>query len=81
MMRGVKIGLLVVAGLVVALMTLRVTGLEPPYVDPGSEVWGRVNGCEADHFTVKAPGGEGKLPDDPIRHGASILTFETRGLW
>ena len=37
MMRAVKIGLLVVAGLVVALVTLRVTGLEPPYVDPGSE--------------------------------------------
>lgn len=39
MIRAVRIGLLVVAGLVVALVTLRVTGLEPPYVDPGSEVF------------------------------------------
>ena len=37
MIRAVKIGLLVVAGFVVVLVTLRVTGLEPPYVDPGSE--------------------------------------------
>jgi len=38
MIRAIKIGLLVVAGLVVvALVTLRVVGLEPPYVDPGSE--------------------------------------------
>jgi hypothetical protein len=38
MMRAIRIGLLAVAGLVVvALVTLRVTGLEPPYVDPGSE--------------------------------------------
>lgn len=38
MMRAIKIGVLVVAGLVVlALVTLRVTGLEPPYVDPSSE--------------------------------------------
>jgi len=37
-MRAIRIGLLAVAGLVVvALVTLRVTGLEPPYVDPGSE--------------------------------------------
>jgi len=38
MMRAIIIGLLIVAGLVVvALVTLRVTGLEPPYVDPSSE--------------------------------------------
>jgi hypothetical protein len=38
MMRAIKIGVLAVAGLVVvALVTLRVTGLEPPYVDPASE--------------------------------------------
>lgn len=37
-MRVIKIGLLVVVALVVvALATLRVTGMEPPYVDPGSE--------------------------------------------
>lgn len=38
MMRAIKIGLVVVVGVVVvALGALRVTGLEPPYVDPGSE--------------------------------------------
>ena len=38
MAKALKIGLLVVGALVVVtLVTLRVTGLEPPYVDPGSE--------------------------------------------
>jgi len=38
MMKGLKIGLLVVlAFVVVTLLTLRATGLEPPYVDPSSE--------------------------------------------
>jgi hypothetical protein len=38
MAKAIKIGLLVVGALVVVtLLTLRVTGLEPPYVDPGSE--------------------------------------------
>ena len=38
MTRALKVGLLVVGALVVVpLLTLRVTGLEPPYVDPGSE--------------------------------------------
>lgn len=38
MMRALKLGLLaVVAILVVALATLRVTGLEPPWLDPNSE--------------------------------------------
>src|SRR6476661_4641980 len=38
MMKGLKIGLLVVAAfVVVAILTLRATGLEPPYVDPASE--------------------------------------------
>src|SRR6476660_85256 len=38
MMKGLKIGLLVVAAfVVVAILTLRATGLEPPDVDPASE--------------------------------------------
>ena len=38
MTRALKVGLLVVGALVVVpLLTLRVTGLEPRYVDPGSE--------------------------------------------
>ena len=38
MMKALKNGLLVVGALVVVtLLTLRATGLEPPYVDPGSE--------------------------------------------
>ena len=38
MMKALKIGLLVVGALVVVtLLTLRVTGLEPAYVDPSSE--------------------------------------------
>jgi hypothetical protein len=38
MTRGLKVGLLVVGALVVVpLLTLRVTGLEPRYVDPSSE--------------------------------------------
>ena len=37
-MRSLKLGLLAVVGiLVVALVTLRVTGLEPPWLDPNSE--------------------------------------------
>lgn len=48
MMRGLKIGLLaVVSLLVVALLTLRVTGLEPGYVDPASQAFvesGRTGG-------------------------------------
>ena len=40
MMRAVKVGLLVVGGLVVvSLLTLRLTGLEPRYVDPSSEAF------------------------------------------
>ena len=38
MMKALKIGLLVVGALVVVmLLTLRVTGLDPAYVDPTSE--------------------------------------------
>jgi len=38
MVKALKIGLLLVVALVVVtLLTLRVTGLEPPYVDPNSE--------------------------------------------
>ena len=38
MVKALKIGLLAVAAVVVVtLLTLRVTGLEPPYVDPASE--------------------------------------------
>src|SRR5215475_6929280 len=38
MVKALKIGFLVVGALVVVtLLTLRVTGLEPPYVDPSSE--------------------------------------------
>ena len=38
MTRALKVGLLVVGALVVVpLLTLRVTGLEPRYVDPSSE--------------------------------------------
>jgi hypothetical protein len=38
MTRALKVGLLVLGGLVVvSLLTLRATGLEPRYVDPGSE--------------------------------------------
>src|SRR5215470_1029896 len=38
MVKALKIGLLAVGGLVVVtLLTLRMTGLEPPYVDPTSE--------------------------------------------
>ncbi|NQV71282.1 MAG: hypothetical protein HQ498_14750 [Pseudohongiella sp.] len=40
MMRALKIGLLVVVALVViSLLTLRVTGLEPQYIDPRSEAF------------------------------------------
>ncbi len=40
MIRAIRIGLLVVASVViVALVTLRVTGKEPPYVDPSSEAF------------------------------------------
>ena len=42
MTRALKVGLLVVGALVVVpLLTLRVTGLEPPYVDPSSEEFAR----------------------------------------
>ena len=37
-MKALKIGLLMLGALVVVtLLTLRVTGLEPPYVDPNSQ--------------------------------------------
>jgi len=40
MMRALKIGLLVVGALVViSVLTLRVTGLEPRYIDPSSEAF------------------------------------------
>ena len=40
MMRALKVGLLVVGALVVvSLLTLRVTGLEPRYIDPSSEAF------------------------------------------
>ena len=40
MMRALKIGLLVVGGLVVvSLLTLRMTGLNPQYLDPSSEAF------------------------------------------
>src|SRR3974390_76885 len=40
MMKALKIGVLAIGGLVVVtLVTLRVTGLEPPYVDPNSEAF------------------------------------------
>ena len=40
MMRALKVGLLVVGVLVVvSLLTLRVTGLEPQYIDPSSEAF------------------------------------------
>ena len=39
-MRALKVGLLVVGALVVvSLLTLRVTGLEPRYIDPSSEAF------------------------------------------
>lgn len=42
MTKTLKIGVLAVGGLVVAtLLTLRVTGLEPPYVDPNSEAFAK----------------------------------------
>ena len=38
MLKALKIGFLAVGAIVVVtLLTLRVTGLEPPYVDPSSE--------------------------------------------
>lgn len=85
MMRALKIGLLTVAALlVVSVLTLRVTGLEPRYIDPASAAFAEAGrtawpGLWLKGEVVRAPVTEWDWTNqvnDPIR-GNSIM-LETR---
>ena len=85
MMRALKIGLLTVAGLlVVSVLTLRVTGLEPRYIDPASAAFAEAGrtawpGLWLKGEVVREPVTEWDWTNqvnDPIR-GNSIM-LETR---
>jgi hypothetical protein len=63
MMKAMKIGGAIVVGLVVAtLLTLRVTGLEPGYIDPRSEEFARANRIARPGLWLK-----GEVVTEPVK--------------